>query len=315
MDSLAFGNRVAYFEVACVWQTHNVARESLVDDALLVGHEGCGARELEFFAEADMLVGLIAFEMTRADLDESYAVAVVGVHVGMDLKDEARELWFIGHNVSLLGMAGLRLWRNFEETVEQLTDTEVVECRTEEYRGYVATAIGIDVELWVDTLYGFEFFAKGGCGGVANVFVEFGALELDIHTLLNGLFAGLVEVEALFEDVIDTTEEFAIANGPTEGTDANLELALNLIEEVEGVVGRAVHLVDEDDDGCFAHSADLHEFAGLGLYTFGCIDDNDNAIYGRKGTESIFGKVLVTRGIEDVDLVTIVLETHDGCGD
>ena len=45
------------------------------------------------------------------------------------------------------------------------------------------------------------------------------------------------------------------------------------------------------------HPTNLHQSTRLLLYPFGAIDYDNNAIYRRKGTKSIFRKILVTRGI------------------
>ena len=46
-----------------------------------------------------------------------------------------------------------------------------------------------------------------------------------------------------------------------------------------------------------AHPTHLHQSTRLFLYPFGTINYDNNAIYGRKGTESIFRKILVPRGV------------------
>ena len=88
-ELLAFGEGVADLEVARVVQTHDVARIGEVDDRLFLGHEGRGRGEFHLLAAAHVQVVPVAFERAGADLQEGDAVAVVGVHVGVDLEDEA----------------------------------------------------------------------------------------------------------------------------------------------------------------------------------------------------------------------------------
>ena len=113
-------------------------------------------------------------------------------------------------------------------------------------------------------------------------------------------------------DVVDTTEALSHIDRPRKGTYTYLQFLFDLVEEVEGILPLAVHLVDEDHDGSLSHTAHLHQAACLGLYALRSIDDDDDAVDSGEGTEGIFGEVLVTRRVEDVDLVASILEAHDG---
>ena len=63
--------------------------------------------------------------------------------------------------------------------------------------------------------------------------------------------------------------------GQLAGVTWMLEVALDLVHEVERVAAVAVHLVDEGDDRDVAQPADLEELAGLGLDALGGVDDHD----------------------------------------
>ena len=91
----------------------------------------------------------------------------------------------------------------------------------------------------------------------------------------------------------------------------NTEFFLHFVHQVERIFTLAVHLIHEDHHGRFTHSAYLHESSRLRLDTFGGVDHYDSAVYGRQGAESIFREILVTRGIEDVDMIATVVESHD----
>ena len=63
-----------------------------------------------------------------------------------------------------------------------------------------------------------------------------------------------------------------------------------------------------------AHTAYLHEATRLLLDTLGVIDDDDDAIHRSERAVGVFGEVLVTWSIEDVDFVIFIVEAHDtGC--
>ena len=56
------------------------------------------------------------------------------------------------------------------------------------------------------------------------------------------------------------------------------------------------------------------ELAGLHFHTFCNVDNDDYGIDRGKGAVSILGEILVTRGVEDVDFVVPVIESHDRGG-
>ena len=60
------------------------------------------------------------------------------------------------------------------------------------------------------------------------------------------------------------------------------------------------------------HGADLEKLSRLGLHALGTVDDHDGGIRGHQGPVGVLGKVLVTRGIQNVDTEALVLELHHG---
>ncbi len=55
-----------------------------------------------------MLVIDVAFEPARTDLHKSYARPVIGIHIGMYLKDKSGKGLFVGVHHTLFGLYGPR---------------------------------------------------------------------------------------------------------------------------------------------------------------------------------------------------------------
>jgi hypothetical protein len=87
-------------------QAYDIARPGLVDYLAVLRHEGRGVRAAEGLARARVQVHLIALELARAYAQEGYAVAMIGVEVGVYLKDEAGEFLFLGQHLALRGLLG-----------------------------------------------------------------------------------------------------------------------------------------------------------------------------------------------------------------
>ena len=90
------------------------------------------------------------------------------------------------------------------------------------------------------------------------------------------------------------------------------ENLLDLAHELERVSRLAVHLVYKGKDRDMAHHTDFEQFDGLRLDTFGSVDDHDCGVRCHQGTVSILGEVLMSRGIKDVDAVSLVIELEYG---
>ena len=91
----------------------------------------------------------------------------------------------------------------------------------------------------------------------------------------------------------------------------DLQFLLQFVEQVKRVASFTVHLVDKDDDGRIAHAAYLHQLAGLRLHTLCRIHHDDGRVYRGERAIGIFGKVLVSRRVENVDLVVMIVKLHD----
>ena len=92
----------------------------------------------------------------------------------------------------------------------------------------------------------------------------------------------------------------------------NTQFFFCLVHQIERILTFTVHLVHENHDGCLAHAAHFHQAPCLRLNTFGAVDDDDRTIHSGQGTEGVFRKVLVTRGVENIDMIVLIIEAHDG---
>ena len=91
-DVLALGQRVADAQRAVVGDADHVAGKGLVGGDAAAGEEELRRRQAHRLAGAHQLGLHAALQLARADAHEGDAVAVVGVHVGLDLEDEGAHL-------------------------------------------------------------------------------------------------------------------------------------------------------------------------------------------------------------------------------
>ena len=140
--------------------------------------------------------------------------------------------------------------------------------------------------------WSYDFTMTGGGGGGTGV---------GVGGEVNDLLA-LAVVHAL--------ELLAAADGPVHGIGLDAQLPLHLVQQIEGILTGAVHLIDKDHHGRRTHTTDMHQLARLRLHSLRSVNYDNNRIDSRQRAVGILGKILVSGCVEDVDLDILVVETH-----
>ena len=215
MKFLAFRQRVTDLEVTRVVKTHDVTGVRLVDNGFLGCHERRGGGELEVLAQADVQVVGVTSEHAGTHFHEGDTVAVVGVHVGVDLEDKTGEFLLVRLHETLVRLAGKRAGSDFDETIQHLADTEVVQCRSEEHGGQLPVKVCLPVDGGVHFPNEFEVFPQLVGRAFTNMLVEFAGIDVvDLNAILNGLHACRVEAKVLAVYVVNTLELVTVTDGP-----------------------------------------------------------------------------------------------------
>ena len=160
-----------------------------------------------------------------------------------------------------------------------------------------------------------EFFIERIAEDAFELFVlQIQFLALNVLLAVGGAGAGEVE-DFLLAAVVDPFEVLAAADRPVDRDGADAKLLFDLVQQVKGVAGLSVHLVDEGENRDIPHDADLEELAGLGLDALRRVDDHDGRVGGHQGAVGVLREVLVAGGVEDVDAVSLEVKLHDRAGD
>ncbi len=243
---------------------------------------------------------------------------MVGVHIGLDLEDKAGD-FAVGRidarlGVGFFGFDALGRRGIEAERAQQLVDAEMAQRRTEQDRRHVAFEEGLDIEGLETALDQF--------GGVLE-FRQFGGIEEPLrHGLVErnrgrmafvDLGAGLllgVGVELACLQLQHALETAAGSGRPVERRWIELQFRGHFVEQGQGVLGLAVHLVDEGDDRDIAQAADLEQLQGLRLDALGGVQHHDGGVGGGERPVGVFREVLVARRIEQVEHQAGVFEGH-----
>ena len=305
---------VADGEDARVEQADDITGICLVHDGAVLRHQLGAGGQLDVLALLHMEGFHAALELARADAHEGNAVAVGLVHVGLNFEDEGRELvpagvhGFAGQAVH----AGQRGGGQPQEVLEEGFHAEVGQGRTEEHRAQLTLQHLVEVKFLgssvqqLDLIHQLLVQIRGEqlvqCGiaqlglGLIHLFHAVGAAVAGKSQHL----AGVAVKHAL--------ELLAAADGPVHGVGLDAQNFLNVLHQLKGVAGFAVHLVDEGKDGDVAQGAHLEQLDGLGLDALCGVDDHDGRVCRHQGAVGILREVLMARGVQNVHALAGVVE-------
>ena len=102
----------------------------------------------------------------------------------------------------------------------------------------------------------------------------------------------------------------AAADRPVDRTGTDSKHRLDLVHQFKRIPGFPVHLVDKGKYGDVAHDTDLEQLDRLRLNTLGTVYDHDRGIRRHKGPVCVLREILMPRGIQDINAVSVVIELH-----
>jgi len=308
--------RVPQHQLARVDQAHHVAWEGLIDRLTLLGKEPLGIGQADHLSGPDAVDLHAALEAARAHPEKSHPVAMPGVHVGLNLEDEPRELGLGRLDRAAVAVARSGRRSQAQELFQEELDSEVGQGATEEDRGDLARQEGLVVEILPRRLEQLGFLRETGEHvGIHHACHVLGARVGHPDPGLGGPMPGsFKEVQLPALHLVDTLEARAVSQGPVHGDRVHAQDLLDLSQQVQGILGRTVHLVDEGQNRQPALATHVEELQGLGLDALGGVQDHDGAVDGQQRPVGVLTEVLVPRGVQQVQQEAVILEAQDGGG-
>jgi hypothetical protein len=249
-----------------------------------------------------------AREPAGAEPRKRNTVAMVRIHIGLDLENDRRHAVFVGGDDPLVGLLLARRRRHGADGIEQIADAEIVERAAEEYRAQVTLAERFQIEFLAGLPHQREFLLDCLCGQRRTARRDFG----------NGHFAEfagparvtLDQPHAATGDIDGADEVAAAAHRPVHRRDIERERVLDLVEQLERIAALTVHLVDEGQDRDVAQAAHLEQLSGAWLDTLGGVDHHHGGIDRGQRPVGVLGEVLVAGRIEQIEDAAVIFEGH-----
>ena len=200
-----------------------------------------------------------------------------------------------------------------DEPVEEELDAEVRHRAAEEHRRHVAAHHRGAVEGRARALEQLdpveEFAIRALVDQRANAFVVHAR---DRHRRALGAVLGALErVQLVRFAIVHAAEGFAAAERPVDRIGADAEHVLELVEQLERIARRAVHLVDEREERDAAGAADRKQFAGLRFYALGRVDQHDRTVGRQQRAVRVLAEILMARRVEEIDRPAVIGELKD----
>ena len=309
-------DRISDGEDTRVKYTDDIAGVCFINNMTVTRHHLLRLGKTHFLSSLHMEDFHSGVEFAGADAHECDTVTVCFVHVCLDFKDKRREILFDRIDHAAVCRTRKRRHRHREEVLQESLHTKVGERRSEEYRGELSLADKLLVKLCTCAVEQLDLIHKLFFLVLIDHIEKMRIVDIDffLDTFLCSLHCIGEGKDFLFVTVVNTAEFLSGTDRPVDRAGCNAELFFDLVEQLEGIVRIAVHLVDEGKDRDVAHDTDFKQLSGLCLDTLRCIDNHDGGIGCHQGTVRILREVLVSRGIQNVDAVAVVIELQNGRG-
>ena len=252
-------------------------------------------------------------KFTGADAHERDTVAVRPVHIRLNLEYKRREIFTHRIDDAAVCLSRKRRGRHLQEMLQENLHTEVRQCGTKEYRGELALAHKLLIELCGRTVEQLDLIEQLCLVLLTDKLLQLRRMNINLRRMskLRALLRIRKGRHFSGRTVVNTLEILSGADRPVDRAGRDAKLLLNIVEQLEGVVRVTVHLIDKGKNRNMAHDTDLEQLARLCLYSFGCIDDHHGRICRHQGTVRILREILMSRCVQNIDAVAVIIKLQN----
>ena len=300
-----------------VVQAENVAGIGHFSVFALGGHEGQRIRDFNVAAQPDMTrfhPGLIA---AGTNPQKGDAVAVLRVHVRLNLEHETGECFLFGGNLAAGGRVGTWRRRVFDKAVQHLLHPEVGERRAEKHRSQPPGQIFLGIKRMAGAAHQFNFLTQRLGATSAQFLLQLRTVQSvqNVAGVDPAIAGRVVKVNEILIEMVNAFQIPAHANRPGHGRTANFQHIFHFVEQINRFAAITIQLVDKGENRGIAQAADFHQLDGALFNALGAVNHHQRGIHRRQGAVGILGKILVTGGVEQIDDVIAVGKLHHRRGD
>ena len=233
----------------------------------------------------------------------------------MDFKNKSRKFFILWCNhCTILQLTGLWFRTQFQEFFQKRLYTEVSHSTTKEHRGKFAIIYLFHIEFIASHIQQFDIVAQVFIQLITQHFLNLRVIQGTgsrfkfLSTVATIFFK---ELNAIFQTVINAFIMTVDTDRPVNGICSNVQYFFQLVHQIKGIASITVQFVYKSKDGQLTTMANPEQLFSLRFYTFRCVDKHYCAICCHQSTIGIFREVLVTRGIKNINAITIVIKLQN----
>ena len=211
------------------------------------------------------------------------------------------------------GLARRRFGRELEKLAQERLDAEVRERAAEERRRQLTRQNRRFIERMAGRVEQTDVLHEPVVRLFAEQLAERLVVErpdVDLGATRAVVLRALEQVDQLAPPVVDADERAVAVDRPRDRMAGDAEVRFDVADQLERIFADAVALVHEREDRRAPALADVEELARPILDALAVVEQHHRAVGGDERAVRVLGEVLVPRGVEQVDVVAVVLELH-----
>jgi hypothetical protein len=251
------------------------------------------------------------YEAPRADPYEGQAISMLGVHIRLNLENEPGEPVVFGVNPPLARVPRGRRGGGFQEASEEGFDPEVGQCTPEEGGRHPSGGEPGRIQIGPHSIEQVDLLSEASGGLDPQQRLNFRVIQTGNpgrRTTGPVVTPAFEKVQRPVDPIVDPEEVGPVGYRPGDRCARHSEFGFDVVEELERRHPHPITLVDEGEDRNFPHPADLKQLPRLLLDPLAIVEEHDGRVRRHQRPIRVFREVLVTRGVQEIDPVPLVLE-------
>ena len=279
-----------------VGNADDVAGKGFIRQRAVLGKEELRTGQRHVLAGAYQFCLHAAGKLAGAQPRKGDAIAMVRIHVGLDLEHERAHARFRRVDLAQVGFLGAWLRCEMAEAFQEIADPEIAQRAAKIDRRQVALAKRVELERLAGLAHQSEFVLDR-----RDIEIGIKGREIGDIDLLCSAGLGATAFEQAYpaaRDIVGAEEIAAATDRPGHRRGVERQRLFDFVQKIERIAAFPIHLVDEGDDRNIPETTDLEQLARPRLDALGGVDHHHGGIDRSQRSIGVFGKVLMARRVQ-----------------
>ena len=250
--------------------------------------------------------------MPRTQTHKGHTVAVLGVHIRLNLENKPRDFFLVRGYLSGFGWSNLWTRAKGADARHQFPNAERVDGRAEPDRGHCALMHRAPVKGRQKGAGHIDLFAQGHQQIFRHVQRQFGVVQsLDADTCGDPVpIRAVHQFQAVIQKIITPKKIAPHADRPAGRGNVDGKVFLYFVNNFKGIATFTVHFVTKCQDRQIAQATHFEQFLRLAFHTLRPVNHHDGRINRRQRAIGILGKIGVAGGVHQIEPEIVERKGH-----